>query len=823
MFELVPIYAQVPPSAFVNFEGAQTNPIRISSDGTRLFALNTPDNRLSVFDVKTQPSSPTLVKEIPVGIEPVSVNINPYVTGNDEAWVVNQESDSVSVVSVSKGIVTDTISAKDEPSDVVFATGSGGKKLAFVSIARSNRVNVYNAVTHALVKSIPVFGEGPRALAVSKDGTKVYAAFALSGNHSTIIPPVNAPPPCGTKGQPACSPPMNPALPPPPQVALIVDASDPKWTSVIKYTMPDNDVVSIDTSSLAVAAYYTHLGTINLGLAVNPVSGGIYVANTDALNLIHFENNLNGHIVNHRITYVDPTTSATQIWDLNPGINYSILPNPTAVASAIAMPTCIVFEPTGRYLYIAAFGTDRVAKFDTTTGTVTSFVEIDPQATGSTVLPATKRGPRGLALNASANILYVLNRIYNTISIVNLSSNTVTEIPTGLFDPTPTVIRAGRGFLYDHKLSGNGTGACASCHIDAEMDLLAWDLGDPLSSMTVITQNGVTFQEHPMKGPMTTQSLRGLNNATPYHWRGDKPNFAAFNIAFSGLLGGSQLSTSDMTAYTNFINTVAYMPNPYQNLDRSLPTSMSLPDVSGTGSAVNGQNLFINTAFASILTCNGCHTANPGIGSNLKYDPNTITTPPPAPFIQPMKNTQLRDLYQKIAFNNTVGAQSILGFGFEHDGKTAGLYNLNNNMGFGIFFNNPQDDKDLEAFELTFDTGFAPTVGFSVTLTKANVRSTAIQNIWNLLQTQAQTSVGYIDLIAKGTLNGVVHGLLYQPATNNYRPDTTSLAALTQAQLNTMIHNGDTLTIMGVPPGSGLRMGIDRDLDGVLDGDAPPP
>jgi hypothetical protein len=28
---------------------------------------------------------------------------------------------------------------------------------------------------------------------------------------------------------------------------------------------------------------------------------------------------------------------------------------------------------------------------------------------------------------------------------------------------------------------------------------------------------------------------------------------------------------------------------------------------------------------------------------------------------------------------------------------------------------------------------------------------------------------------------------------------------------------------MGVPPGSGIRMGIDRDEDGLLDGDLPPP
>ena len=111
-----PVAAQVPPNAFVNFEGAQTNPIRLSSDGTRLFALNTPDNRVSVFDI-SNPSAPALIVEIPVGIEPVSVNPRT----NDEAWVVNQESDSVSIVSVSKGIVTDTIYVKDEPSDVVFA------------------------------------------------------------------------------------------------------------------------------------------------------------------------------------------------------------------------------------------------------------------------------------------------------------------------------------------------------------------------------------------------------------------------------------------------------------------------------------------------------------------------------------------------------------------------------------------------------------------------------------------------------------------------------------------------------------------------------
>ena len=48
---------QVPLSAYTNFEGAQTSPIRLSPDGTRLFAVNTADARLSVFDVPA-PSQP---------------------------------------------------------------------------------------------------------------------------------------------------------------------------------------------------------------------------------------------------------------------------------------------------------------------------------------------------------------------------------------------------------------------------------------------------------------------------------------------------------------------------------------------------------------------------------------------------------------------------------------------------------------------------------------------------------------------------------------------------------------------------------------------
>ena len=58
----------------------------------------------------------------------------------------------------------------------------------------------------------------------------------------------------------------------------------------------------------SVAGYYSAVGTINLGLAVNPVTGDLYVANTDALNLTNFEPNLRGHWVSNRITRIQVAT-----------------------------------------------------------------------------------------------------------------------------------------------------------------------------------------------------------------------------------------------------------------------------------------------------------------------------------------------------------------------------------------------------------------------------------------------------------------------------------------------------------------------------------
>jgi len=325
--------------------------------------------------------------------------------------------------------------------------------------------------------------------------------------------------------------------------------------------------------------------------------------------------------------------------------------------------------------------------------------------------------------------------------------------------------------------------------VDGDMDHLAWNLGDPSGSMTSTVQKGVTINFHPMKGPMTTQTLRGLLNLSPYHWRGDHANFAAFNPAFNQLMGGSQLSNADMSLYTNFVNSILFLPNPNEGLDRTMPTS--LPGINGNPLA--GQSDFRTVQATGApppkgFTCSHCHT-DPGPGSNrvifLTFNP------------QPLKAPELRNFYQKRLYDS-FGTQSIDGFGLDHDGNTSGLTDF---LSKAPFVNYTATQKtDILAYSLCFDTGTAPAVGYTITLTAATVApSSPALTDWATLQ--SQVSAGNIDLIARGTIQGQVHGLLYQPSTSSYISDTN--AVYTQAQLIGFINGGDTLSVMGVYPGTG--------------------
>ena len=151
----------------------------ISPDHNTLAVCNTADQRVELFDLTGDLPQP--VGTITVGIDPVSVTYR----NNSEIWVVNQLSDSVSIVDISKQIVTATLYTDDEPADVIFA---GNPERAYVSCSQTDTVLVFNpGDISAPPLTIAIEAEDPRALCSSPEGDRVYVAIFESGNNSTIM------------------------------------------------------------------------------------------------------------------------------------------------------------------------------------------------------------------------------------------------------------------------------------------------------------------------------------------------------------------------------------------------------------------------------------------------------------------------------------------------------------------------------------------------------------------------------------------------------------------------------------------------------------
>ena len=84
----------------------------------------------------------------------------------------------------------------------------------------------------------------------------------------------------------------------------------------------------------------------------------------------------------------------------------------------------------------------------------------------------------------------------------------------------------------------------------------------------------------------------------------------------------------------------------------------------------------------------------------------------------------------------------------------------------------------------------------------------------------ARAEAGDAELVVKGWWDSAARGALYQTG-GQFRTDRAAEPALTSTQLLELAAvEGQALTLTAVPPGDGQRIGIDRDLDGVLDGDA---
>lgn len=880
------------------FEGGQVRPLALSPSGNLLFAVNTPDARLEIFRVL--PSGLRHLDSVSVGLEPVAVAAR----SEKEVWVVNHLSDSVSIVDLRgpSARVTRTLQVGDEPRDIVF--GGQRKDRAFITVAHRGQnapfdpqfntpgvgradVWVYDAnhlgsdLNGHPINIINLFTDTPRALEVSPDGGLVYAAGFNTGNRTTIVtefirPPL-PPPNTNFEGRPQ------------PNVGLIVknngqhwvDELGRPWDALINFNLPDKDVFVIDAFAnppqpvQGAAGYFQGVGTVLYNMAVNPVSGKVYVSNTDAENQERFEGPgvLAGHSVQgrhnlNRITVLNPGGSVTPR-HLNKHVDLisccAALPN-AENAKSVGIPAGMAVSEDGRDLYVAALGSSAVAVYKTAELEQDTFV---PSAANKIAL--TGGGPTGLIFDKQQRRLFVMTRFDNSISVVD--TRLKREIShTSMFSPEPPSIVNGRHVLYDTRLSAKGDSACATCHVFGDKDDLSWDLGDPDASFLVnnnpfrfdLLPTPVDVSFPPMKGPLATQSLRGMANHGPMHWRGDRtgsrtePNaqpdsgaynereaFRQFEVAFQDLIGRADLlPPADMQAFGDFMLRLMYPPNPIRNLDNAL-----------TADQAAGREFFFNRKSekrpidGQTVECNHCHQLDPDANREFGVPfPGFFGTDGQSArevFDQAFKIPHLRNLYTKVGMFGMPNIAPLLeplealmgfqgdqvrGFGYSRAGDfdTALRFLHVTTFSKAFVFGPPPlegfdpgpaglpERLEVDAFLLAFDTNHKPAVGQQITLTRDSAGAA-----WARAQLLvARGDAGDCDVVAKVQRNGRERGFLYLGGGQFLRDEGSAsmpgAALFAQASLPQT-----SITLTCAPLGTGFRSAVDRDDDGIRDASDP--
>jgi len=105
-------------------------------------------------------------------------------------------------------------------------------------------------------------------------------------------------------------------------------------------------------------------------------------------------------------------------------------------------------------------------------------------------------------------------------------------------------------------------------------------------------------------------------------------------------------------------------------------------------------------------------------------------------------------------------------------------------------------------------------VGRELTVDGGNKNSPGVTALLDSLYGQADLQ--NCDLVAHARIGGVTKGFWYQPG-HTFLSDFDPEGSIPADTLRSWAASGSEITYLGVPPGSGRRMGIDRDRDGYRD------
>jgi len=457
-----------------------SSPIALTTDGATLLVVNPDSNSLTLVDT----ASHSVLAEVLVGVDPRSVAASP---DGSRAYVANQGDDSLSVVAIAARAVIADVAVGDRPVGV--AISPDGR---FVAVAELgvDRVRLLDAATLCTL-AVTAVADRPHGLAFTPDGQHLLVTHLLGGDVTVLgVRPHRAYLPIILKGQGMRS--LNTPSNPQPLLSNL-QSEIPTWPNVAP-------APAVLVNAAGTRAYLPQ--SMANGLGYNTSFDTTIFPKVSVLNL-----ETNSHQTSEHVSLPETDRPVGLPWD-------------------------VALAKGDTELWVVNSTSNDVSVIDISAPTHPTRVANIPVGDN----------PRGIVLAPDGNRAYVNNTLAGTVSVIDTSAYTVTDVLTVTTLPLPPVLLHGKRLFFSSARPDLAQAAwisCNTCHVEGEHDGRTWLLQYtgpvPPGELPVIRRN--------------TTSLLGMIETYPLRWSAewDESADSEFSIRFEqfgdGLIDGAMHPT----------------------------------------------------------------------------------------------------------------------------------------------------------------------------------------------------------------------------------------------------------------------------------------
>ena len=458
----------------------------LSPDGRLLYVVCQASDELRVVDIQ----SGKVVSAVPVGHVPRGIVLS---RDGRQIYVTNAWSDTLSVIDAISLKVARTLPTGFEPTGIV--SDRSGETL-YVANRLSNDISVIDASTGQEIKRL-LAGRGASYLALSADGKWIY------GTH--IYPNAGA-----------------------------------------FRSQPNSEITIIDTARQAVVerkGLPNVAGVFHIALSGDGRLGvATQLRPKNLVPLAHVEH---GWAFGNSLTVFGDDVGGTVQVPIDELDRY------------YALPWGVAITPDKSKIFVSTAGSENVTVIDARK--LLRFVHIRRQpfvndlsasANYVTARIPVGRNPRGVLLSPDGKRLYVANRLDDNISVIDTSSERVISTIDLGGPKTINAVRHGEQIFFTADYAFQGQFGCASCHLDATIDGLQWDL-EPDGFGKDIVDN---------------RSLENLAGTEPFKWNGGNPDMPTEcgPRTEKYFYRSQSYNSQELTDVVTFVYSLPYRPNRYR-------------------------------------------------------------------------------------------------------------------------------------------------------------------------------------------------------------------------------------------------------------------